>query len=129
MATAVSSGDDLTDFQSQPPSEPRLVGQWHWTVGSGCCAAVGCGCWPRCSSLLGCHFAADIYLYLFYFYIYTGVHVCLSVYPSVALFVCSVNFCLPSSSGNCSGVLASSLSFERWLWGVTSAMHFLAELK
>jgi len=43
-ATAVSSGDDLTDFQSQPRPGQRLVSVWMvvgWVVGW--CSAVGCG--------------------------------------------------------------------------------------
>lgn len=91
MATAVSSGDDLTDFQSQPRSGQRFVSPAGGRGGRSSCSSVrvefalwsllllGCAAlpWPLCSRYL--------YLFLFYFYIYTVVHVCLSHCLTVCL--------------------------------------------
>lgn len=91
MATAVSSGDDLTDFQSQPRSGQRLVspagerGRRGVAVQFGLSLLCGrcCCCWAalRC---LG-HFAADIYIYFYFIFIFTLSYMfaCLTVSLSV----------------------------------------------
>lgn len=153
MATAVSSGDDLTDFQSQPRSGQRLVSPAVGRGGRRSCSSVrvkfalwsllllGCCCaalpWPLCSRYL--------YLFLFYFYIYTVVHVCLSHCLTVCLsalsfspFVFSLSVCLQHQLLPAEAASQRSRQPLRGAWhvwgaqgaqGVTSAMHFLAELK
>lgn len=150
MATAVSSGDDLTDFQSQPRSGQRLVSPAGGSGGRRSCSSVRvefalwsllllrCAAlpWPLCSRYL--------YLFLFYFYIYTVVHVCLShcltvCLPSLSLpLSLSLSVCLQHQLLPAEAASQRSRQPLRGAWhvvdaqgaqGVTSAMHFLAELK
>lgn len=136
-----------TKKKKSTPGNGHSGWQWRWLNGfpisAGCWPTVGCGMvggghggqlWAAvtasstCPCLCPCcchgHFAADIYLYLFYFYIYTGIHVCLSVCLSVCCSVCLQRQLLPAKER---GLVLRGLGVR--FWGVTSAMHFLAELK
>lgn len=77
-ATAVSSGDDLTDFQSQPRPGQRLVSVQlvselgsFWVVW----AVRSCGLWlqlllPFAPFRCFGHFAADIYIFIYFHFIF-----------------------------------------------------------
>lgn len=155
MATAVSSGDDLTDFQSQPRSGQRLVSTAGGR-GRGVSVQFGlsllCGrCWLLLLLLLRClgHFAADIYIYFYFIFIFTLSYMfaCLSVclpapralFPSLShCSVCLQRQLLPAEAASQRSrqplrLLQRGAGCGTWgarrAQGVTSAMHFLAELK
>lgn len=84
MATAVSSGDDLTDFQSQP--------RFGLRVGLG----LQCGRCCCCCAALATLQPIFIFIFILFLYLHSYMFACLSVCPTLSLshslFVCSINF-------------------------------------
>lgn len=123
MATAVSSGDDLTDFQSQPRSGQRLVSPAGGRGRRRSCSSVRVefALWSllllRCAALATLQ---PIFIFIFILFLYlhcrtcllVSLSHCLSVCPlflslclSHSLFVCSINFCRPKQRANGHGNL------------------------
>lgn len=105
MATAVSSGDDLTDFQSQPRSGQRLVSPAGGRGGRSSCSSVRVefALWSllllRCAALATLQ---PIFIFIFILFLYLHCRTCLLVtlsvcLPSLSLFV-SLTLCLFAAS-------------------------------